>query len=236
MSALHHAFDDQRIVSGMTTTDTSLNEAYHLICTTLNVNHRSIITLHQVHGDAVHRIDRSWLLLNTQNSDSDFPQLQIQGDALITNLPGIVIGVKVADCAGILLWDAAHNAIGAVHSGWRGTAIDVLGKTIRAMQMSYGTDSQHLRVWLSPHAKAAHYEVGRDVYDVHAPYCIPHKQTPDKWFFDNAMALREQAQAAGVPLGNIAEDPACTMTDTRFHSYRRDGEAAGRGLVVIQMK
>lgn len=235
MSALHNAFYDQRIVSGITTSDTSLSEAYLLICATLNVSCQSIITLHQVHGDVVHRIDSSWLLLNTQSSDSDFPVLQNEGDALITNLPGIVIGVKVADCAGILLWDAAHNAIGAAHSGWRGTAQNVLGKTIRAMQKAYGTDSQHLFVWVSPHATVANYEVGIDVYEVLAPYCMPHKQTPNKWFFDNAMALREQALAAGVPMGNIKVDPACTMTDTRFHSYRRDGEAAGRGLAVIEL-
>lgn len=234
MLALHLAFDDQRIVSGITTSDTSLNEAYHDICAALTVNRRSIITLHQVHGDVVHSIDSSWLALNAENSETKIPAYQCEGDALITNLPGIVIGVKVADCAGILLWDAAHNVIGAVHSGWRGTAKNVLGKTIRTMQKMYGTNCQHLHVWVSPHATVAHYEVGKDVYDVLAPYCIAKKQKPDKWFFDNSMALREQALAAGVSLGNIVVDPACTMTDTRFHSYRRDGDRAGRGLAVIE--
>ncbi len=227
------AFPDPDLISGVTGVDTQVlpwpgytfstgtsatadhvEASYHALAEHLGVPRAHILTVHQVHGDTV---------VTEKGAGSP-------ADAIMTAVPGFLLGVKLADCAGVLIYDPVRKAVAAVHSGWRGTAADIVGATVDAMQRTYGTRPAELRCWISPCASGARYEVGADVYAVLAPYCTPQG---DRWLFDNRAAITDQLVRAGVSAAAIEGDDLCTMTDDRWHSHRRDGERAGRMLAFI---
>ena len=93
-----------------------------------------LIFLNQVHGNTVHRVDA---VPETGWSVG-------QGDAMITNVLRLGLVTQTADCTPVLLFDPVKRAVGAVHSGWRGTVQDVAGETVEAMVREYGTDPADL--------------------------------------------------------------------------------------------
>ena len=95
----------------------------------------------------------------------------LEADGLISDLPGDVIGVKIADCLGILIYDPRQRVIAAVHSGWRGTHQNIVGEAVRTLCEGWGSTPGDLWVGLSPSASGRNYEVGTDVHDVLAPWC-----------------------------------------------------------------
>ncbi|HLA24378.1 MAG TPA: polyphenol oxidase family protein, partial [bacterium] len=93
----------------------------------------------QVHGRAVAVVGRG------QRGE------KIAGaDALLTTEPGVVLAIHTADCVPILLWDLRRGAIGAVHAGWRGTAVGVAAAAVEEMTRSFETDPADLRVAMGP--------------------------------------------------------------------------------------
>ena len=94
-----------------------------------------VVQPHQVHGVVIREV-----------TDPNTTREQLEGvDALITNVPGVAISVRTADCIPVLLYDPVHKAIAAVHAGWRGTVQRISQKVISEMQRRYGTDASDLR-------------------------------------------------------------------------------------------
>ena len=86
-----------------------------------------------------------------------------QCDGLVTNTPGLAILVFTADCTPILLWDPVTGAVGAAHAGWRGTAADIAGETVRTMQDAFGCNPADIRAAIGPNIGFCHFETGADV-------------------------------------------------------------------------
>lgn len=87
----------------------------------------------------------------------------LETDALITNKAGVCIAVMSADCVPIILYDKANNAVGAVHSGWRGTVAKILEKTLREMEKVFGTRGEDIYAGIGPSVSQECYEVGEEV-------------------------------------------------------------------------
>ena len=102
----------------------------------------------QEHGAQVHVVDGS--------------QAPKVGDGLWTRSPGLPVAVRVADCVPILLWDPQANAVAAVHSGWRGTALNIAGQAIRE-GATLGVRPQRLRAAIGPCIGPCCFEVGDEV-------------------------------------------------------------------------
>jgi len=159
-------------------------------------------------------------------------------DALITNDEGCALVVFTADCTPILLWDSVTGAVGAVHAGWRGTAADIAGKTVRKMVKEFGCDPNNIRAAIGPNIGVCCFETDRDVPDaIIAEFgaeaeAFIHK-TGKKYQVDlkavNAFALRR----AGVE--NVAISDDCTMCQPdRFWSHRVTGINRGsQGAVIV---
>jgi len=144
-----------------------------------------------------------------------------QGDALLENTPGCVVAVKTADCVPILLVDESHRAVAAVHAGWRGTVAQIVRNAIEAMHREYGAEPSGLHAALGPAIGKCCYEVGPEV--------AAHFGETGRAHVDLIEANRQQLLAAGVAPHRIYASGLCTMCPgDRFHSYRRDKEAAGR--------
>ena len=88
-----------------------------------------IVALRQIHSDIVHRVDKA---------DGSTTEEPLQGDALITCDPGVLLVVQTADCVPILLADTKNHVVAAIHSGWRGTVRRIAEKTLGRMQMEFG--------------------------------------------------------------------------------------------------
>lgn len=110
------------------------------------------VGLRQVHSDAAHVCDGG------QASGSP-----LQGDALITRQPSLLLAVQTADCIPILLADARQRVVAAIHAGWRGTLARIAAKTIGRMQMEFGTRARDVVAALGPGIRQCCYEVGMEV-------------------------------------------------------------------------
>ena len=151
-----------------------------------------------------------------------------EGDALITRQPGLAVSVRTADCLPILLADPVRRAAAAVHAGWRGTAAGIVGETIGRMRRDFGTDPADLWAAIGPGIGACCYEVGDDV--------ARRFGREGNVRLDLAGINRAQLMQSGVAAERIERMELCTRCDAaRFHSYRRDGERAGRMISYIRV-
>jgi YfiH family protein len=153
-----------------------------------------------------------------------------QGDALVLNTPGHLIGVRTADCVPLLVVDPESRTVAAVHAGWRGTAAGIAQKAIRRFS-DFNGKSERLLVAIGPSIGECCFQVG--------PELEPHFQPlfPERTDFRRitlAEANRRQLIASGVPAENIDVTELCTRCGAEdFHSYRRDREASGRMVAAI---
>lgn len=166
-------------------------------------------------------------------------------DALATNLKGLLLGVKTADCVPVILGDPRACACAAVHAGWRGTLARVVKHALARMREEFGTDPSDVRAALGPAALGCCYEVGAEVVE------------PFREKFSNADSLfkptgaghalvdlheanRRQLVESGVSVERIHVLPLCTMCRSDlFFSYRQDRKLYGRTgrlLSVIGMR
>lgn len=194
-----------------------------------------IATAWQVHGDDVKIV----------RGDADIEAVDEKFDALASRLQGVLVGVKTADCVPVLLGDTETKSFAAIHAGWRGTAQSIVIKTIKKMQVEFGTNAKNLTAAIGA-AAICDYEIGQDVIDVfreNFPGKYENLFTPTREghaFVDLHLANREQLLSAGVLPENIFVAPLCTMErNDLFFSYRIDRKLygkTGRLLSVIGRK
>lgn len=137
-------------------------------------------------------------------------------DAVVTALPGILLGVNTADCLSLLMADPQAGVIAACHCGWRGTAAGIAGNTLQAM-IALGARAERICAALGPHICADCFEVGEEVAARFAAEAVA-RPAGRKPRVDLA-----QAVALQLPGVKIDDSGLCTATDRRFYSVRRMG-------------
>jgi YfiH family protein len=159
---------------------------------------------------------------------------ECEADAVISRTAGLGCRVITADCLPLLLTSRGGSEVAAIHAGWRGLAAGVVEATVGAMH----TDAPELLAWIGPAISQAHYEVGRDVFDAFvsaagdAACAACFKPFGNKYLADLAALARLRLQRLGVAA--VAGGDHCTFANPgQFHSWRRDGVAAGRQVSVI---
>ena len=155
-------------------------------------------------------------------------------DALTTDVPGVLLGVKTADCVPVLLADARRGACAAVHAGWRGTLAGVVKGALARMREEFGTEASDVRAAIGPAARACCYEVGPEVVEafrakfpnadaLFAPTRDGHALA------DIQLANRQQLVGSGVAPGRVHVLPLCTICRPElFFSYRREKKLYGK--------
>lgn len=173
----------------------------------------------QVHGDRVKRIEAAGL----------FPGY----DALVTDRPGVALCITAADCAVILLADAAAGVVGACHSGWRGTVARITEKTVEAMA-ALGAAPSRLRAYIGPCISAEHFEVGPEVAAQFDDAFVRRWPGREKPHVDLKAVLVDQLRRAGVPEAAVEASDRCTFAETdTFFSYRAEAGRTGRMMGFI---
>jgi polyphenol oxidase len=155
-------------------------------------------------------------------------------DAIVSDVKGVLLGAKTADCVPVLLGDPQTKAFAAIHAGWRGTVNSIVLNAIEKMRENYGTNPQDLIAAIGPAATCQNYEIGQDVIDeFHANFPnSEHLFTSTKEnhaLIDLHTANKEQLLSVGVLSENICVAPLCTMERTDlFFSYRREKKLYGK--------
>lgn len=159
---------------------------------------------------------------NVQVIGSDLEQKI--ADSVLTERKGILIGVQVADCVPVLCYDPVTLLVGAAHAGWRGTASQIVKKTITYMVEKFGSSPENIRVAFGPSIRWTCYHVGKEVIEAiykatgEGDYYI---QENGKYCVDLASANRYQALSLGIPEENIWISNDCTYCHPEdYHSFR----------------
>lgn len=157
-----------------------------------------------------------------------------EADGVVSEEPGVPVGVVTADCLPILLASRSGRAVSALHAGWRGLAQDIVAVGVEALRARAGAEA--LVAVVGPHIGACCYEVDAPVIDALRSRFGPDAALalragrPGHAFLDLGALATRALERAGLDPGRIGCIPdACTRCDSeRFHSYRRDGKRAGR--------
>ena len=206
----------------------------------------ALVTVRQVHSNEVQVIRESDGALEGKLQASDGKAV-LQGDGLITDLPGVMLGVGTADCVPVLVVDVEKKVVAAFHAGWRGTVARIVEHGIETMRSEYGSRSEDLIAAVGPSIGACCYAVGEEVraefrsqfsyadelFQLVNSSSGPHIQV-DLW-----EANRRQLLDAGVDekwITVVGECTACTRNKdgtSRYFSHRGEHGVAGRMLNVV---
>ena len=167
-----------------------------------------LVAAEQVHGNKIAVVEPAVASAVLSGVDGrEFPGC----DGIITNQRGVALGIYVADCCAIYIVDPKTPALGLVHSGRKGTEVDVVTNAIEKMIDRFGSDPANLIVQLSPCIRPPHYEV------------------------DFAGEIIRQCRALGVK--EIHDPGTCTACDLkRYYSYRAEKGKTGRMLAVLGLE
>ena len=164
------------------------------------VSRMPFVTAEQVHGSKIGVLE----------SASDRDECFAGCDGVITNQPGICLGIYVADCCAIYLVDQVRKAIGLVHSGKKGTELAIVQVAVRTMTELFGSSASNLVVQLSPCIRPPHYEI------------------------DFAAEIVRQCREVGVTA--LHDSGVCTACNLdRYYSYRAEKGRTGRMLAFLAL-
>tara|TARA_R110002073_G_scaffold121657_4_gene264266 strand:- start:1199 stop:1981 length:783 start_codon:yes stop_codon:yes gene_type:complete len=189
-----------------------------------------LVFANQVHGKTVHRVDAAPVGVWSVG----------EGDALMSDVPGLGLVAQTADCTPILLFDLETQACAAIHSGWRGTVQNIAGETVAAMGREYGTQPDALFAAIGPAISAQNYRVGPEVLEQFEALfgtldgLALTRDAEGGAGLDVSEACRRQLVAAGIPQTQVERINACTFDDPRFFSSRRakGGQFGGQGGII----
>lgn len=183
-----------------------------------------LVTAWQVHGDSI----------KTVGTGTDIDNSEERADAIVSDLHGVLVGVKTADCVPVLIGDPATGAFAAIHAGWRGTVASIVSKAVKRMADTFASKPAGMICAIGPAACGKNYEVGPEVIDAFAKnfddsskYFMPTRE--GHAFVDLHLANRDQLIAAGIAAENISIAPLCTMErPDLFFSYRLEKKKYGK--------
>ena len=177
--------------------------------------------LKQVHSGRCVRADRAW--------NVDRPE----ADAVCTDRPRVLVGVRTADCLPILLVDPRRRAVAAVHAGWRGAAALVLPSAIESMVSEYGCKPGDIEAAIGPGIGPCCFEVGEEVAGQFCEEFVD--RDGPRPHVDLAGVLEAQLRRSGV--GRFATVGHCTSCDLdRYFSHRAERGDTGRMLALVGLR
>ncbi len=204
----------------------------------LDVAADSLLTCYQIHSTEVVTVEDPW------------PREALpKADAMVTDRPGIALGILTADCAPVLFADTAARVVGAAHAGWRGALNGVISATVAAMAR-LGADPKRIVAGIGPCIAQRSYQVGAEFpapflaadpahANLFAPCPAAAASGETRYLFDlRGFVARELARAGIAQVYDLPHDTC--REEERFFSYRRAclrGETDyGRGLSAIALE
>ncbi len=202
-----------------------------------------MVNVRQVHGNLV-RVIREGDGVFEGRLETAEGKAVLEGDGLVTDVPGVLLGVGTADCVPVLVVDVEKRAVGAFHAGWRGTVAGIVGEGVAAMRREYGSRPEDLVAAVGPSIGACCYAVGEEVrsqFRERFGYAdeLFQERGDSGLYVDLWEANRRQLVDAGVEESRIAVVGECTACAReadgrrRYFSHRAEEGRAGRMLNVV---
>jgi polyphenol oxidase len=232
------------------------NRRKFLVAATGRVRPPALITLRQIHSTLTRRVGR----------EHAADRALLAGDGMMTDEPGVMLGIQTADCIPILIADRRRKAVAAFHAGWRGTLRRIVEDGVGRMRMEFGSEPADLVAAIGPGIGQCCYSVGEEVVHefrsqfhyseelfreisdsdpVKEKYPMlfltarapGHSAMGPSVHLDLIAANRRQLLAAGLAAGSISVVGGCTSCHTeRYFSHRGEHGFAGRMLSVIGIR
>lgn len=218
----------------------NVDKNIHIAAHSIGSSLENVIAMDQCHSSNVGVVS-SHVLKDKMRDIGYFSFYNV--DALVTNEPGLCLLARSADCPLILLLDPNNKAIGVVHSGWRGTFLNIVNSAINSMMLNYGSDPVNIYAGLGPCISLSHYRVSKQNIELFQKK-IPEEKFRNCYHFDGSkysINLRKiisyQLMEAGLEEQNIEISDYCTFQEKDlFYSYRREGSKTGRFGLMAQIK
>ncbi|MEH6545727.1 MAG: peptidoglycan editing factor PgeF [Sneathiella sp.] len=199
----------------------------------LGIKPDKLRTIYQVHSADV-------VVIQDQQELREKPK----ADAMVTNVPGVALGILTADCVPILFADTSHHVIAAAHSGWKGALANIGKNTVEAM-IQLGAHKSDITAAVGPAITQNSYEVGPEFpapfldVDPHAARYFTPSVNSGHHMFNLKEFVRDRLRETGIGRVDMLENDTCAEEDL-FYSYRRmtkRGETDyGRQLSAIALK
>ena len=184
----------------------------------------TLVRLEQVHGAEIAEIT---------TPPAEAGQVWTGMDGAVTDRRDVALTVRTADCAAVGFYDPAHRAIGIAHVGWRGFAAELPRRMVEVMARRWNSQAAALRIALGPMIGPCCYDVGPE-FAARFPAWV--RQQAGRRVLDLRQGIIAQLQQAGINPVHIADSQVCTACHVeRFHSYRREGAAAGRCHLLLAL-
>lgn len=205
-------------------------ENFRILGRALGFAPEETVLTHQIHTDLVRVVTKA----DHRSLDHrDYPEC----DGLVTNDPGTALVIFTADCTPILLHDPVTGAVGACHAGWRGTALDIAGKTVRKMVEAFGCEPKDIRAAIGPNLGACCFQTDGDVpqamIEAFGPEAEKWIRPENEKFYVNLKEINAHALGrAGV--ARIEVSPECTLcSHDRYWSHRyTKGVRGSQGAII----
>jgi len=206
---------------------------WRILAHAFNLEVAQFFVVNQVHGEKILTIDRPLADLVVHEP----PQF----DAIITDQPGVAIGIKTADCVPIFFVDKVKRIIGVAHAGWRGTSLAIATKLVDTLITGFACRADDIIAAIGPAIGPCCYQVDEPVFDA----MTTHKDRESffspaaekgKWMLDLPLANRLQIIGKGIPDRNIYMADCCTSCNRdMFYSHRGEAGNTGRQLNFIML-
>ena len=183
----------------------------------------NLVMVRQVHGSTIVVAERP-----------DQELLETPADGLITKVPGLVLGIRTADCVPVFFWDPAQKVAGIAHGGWKSVKDGIIAQMLKIFEKRCGTQMEDLRVAIGPSIRQCCYEVGKEFLGYFPGFY--HGKGADKGNLDLAGVIKSRLSKRGIPGSHIHDTGLCTVCENKkFFSYRMENRTPERILSVISI-
>lgn len=215
----------------------NVTENFRRVCAALGTDPKALVLSHQVHRDNIR-------VCTMADAGKGYCAVRdYDADGLVTDVPGLTLTIFGADCIPILFYDPVRRVVGACHGGWRGTAMDIAGKTVRKLRDVYGSNPADLRCAIGPGICAKCFETDADVPEAMTAAlgtlcreCI----TPlggERYQVDLKGIHGRCLEKAGVLAENIVISDDCTACRPELYwSHRKVGDRRGVQAALIALR
>ncbi|MGM0419580.1 MAG: peptidoglycan editing factor PgeF [Bacillota bacterium] len=197
-----------------------------------NIDEKNIVQLHQVHSNRVFHLG------NVKKYQEIEP---LKADAIISINSKVILKTIHADCLPIYFYNPKKSILGLAHAGWQGTLNKIVAKVIHEMEFYYEAKAETTYVVIGPGIDGNNYQVSKDLYSSfnyswsgELDFFKKDTTSKDKYFLDLKQANKQLLLANDIKAENIfISDYSTYLDDDLFHSYRREGDKAGRMTALL---
>lgn len=229
---IKHCFTTGDILSFESDTEEKIKKDYDEIFNYLDCPVKDLFFTSQVHSDSIEAI-------LAPNSGTAFylGNFFENCDGLMTQLSGVALSTKFADCTPVVIYDPVKKVISNLHSGWKGTSKKISEKAVQMMSTIYGSKVEDLIAVIGPCIGYKDFEVQKDVIDIFSDSFsnidkFYSKKDQIHYLLDMQGIIEGSLVSSGIKSSNIYSADISTFSSNFMHSFRRDGSKSGRMALI----